>query len=172
MNKAQSVHIVQLRQNHPHDAGEQLRQLCQAKAPILAWAEPLICLQRNAEGKPQSGRHRGFQSLVAGYPNWLEQGIALAEVRLFWPDKAVHLLANGKQGCISVTLSESNDSEPNALKQQIYLLTLRDTARFGLEEIEDAHLSILNAVEYRKNGRLLAWRLIENTQPCGEKHHG
>ena len=171
MNQSETIHIQQKREHHSLSLGEVIRQLCQTQTPSLAWAEPSIGLLRIDPEQPRPGRHPGFAPLVAGMPDW-PGDLPLAEARLFWPDRAVHLLAQGDQACISVTLSEviEGESTLNTLKQTLRLLTLRDAARFGLEKVSDPRLDRITAVEYRKNGRLLAWRLIETATGEEQAH--
>jgi hypothetical protein len=168
MNNSESVHIQQHRTNHSTSLGEVIRQLCQTHPPSLAWAEPRIGLLRIDPAHPTPGRHPNFIPLVSGTPDWpIDQ--PLAEARLFWPDRAIHLLAQGDQACTSVTLSENTNGE-STLKQRLRLLTLRDAARFGLNRVSDPQLNLISAIEYRKNGRLLAWRLVE-THTSEEASH-
>jgi len=168
MNDAVHVRIWQKRQSHDIGLGEQIRLFCHETPPVLAWAEPQISLYRTPDGLLHTGRHPQFTPLVTGCPQWPED-LSLTEARLFWPNKAIHLVASGTRGCVSVTLFEAPDGDQEVVKTKIELLTLRDAARFGLRgSLIDQYAG---SIEYRRRGRLLAWRLVHLAETKEEYHH-
>ncbi len=159
MSLSSNSHIQQQRQTYACSVNERIRLLCGQNPPQLAWAEPSIRFYQH-EGQLRAGRHPSFVPLVVGKPAWPDD-LALFEARLFWAGHAVHLLALDPVNCAEVTLSESNGDEANegnqVIKQSHTLLTLRDQARFGLTNIKLPPK--LTAIEYRHQGRVMAWRL-------------
>lgn len=158
--------------------------------PLLAWAEPMaIALTGNA-----ADRHRAFELLVAGKPAWPSHP-PLGEARLFWTDRAVHVVAAPEQGCRWAMVSETavgfclrlgflfrlrfrramfrqraaGVGKPmikKVLRAESPVLTLRDADRFGLDKANWMEQTYL-AIEYRDNGRLVAWRLLPKESDGG-----
>ncbi|WP_262966759.1 hypothetical protein [Methylobacter psychrophilus] len=161
MSNLPNIYIEQKRQTYACNLNQRIRQLCIEMPPQLAWAEPGICFYQH-EGQLRAGRHPGFTPLAEGMPVWPDD-LVLCEARLFWADHAVHLLAIDSANCAEVTLSEVSGEDTSTGKQVIRqaqtLLTLRDKERFGLKNIDLPDNPNVTAIEYRHQGRVLAWRL-------------
>ena len=170
MNHSANIHIEQKRQTYACTLNERIRQLCDEKPPQLAWAETGICFYQH-EGQLRAGRHSSFTPLIEGKPVW-PHDLALSEARLFWPDRAVHLLMIDSVNCAEVTLKEVSGEEASTgeqvIKQSQTLLTLRDKERFGLANIQLP--ANITAIEYRHQGRVLAWRLTIPTANGANSH--
>lgn len=130
---------------------EFIAKMTQGTPPVLAWADPEPTA---ADLEGNTGRRTNFQPLVRGIPNWHDD-IPLAEARLFWENAALHVITKDGGGCQWAKIEESKDGE-EFMRSEIKVLTLRDRTRFGLDPETDFELS---AVEYRQQGRLVAWRL-------------
>lgn len=120
-------------------------------APQLAWAEP--DLPAMVVPRP---KNEPFPAWQQGEPSWPEE-IPLAEIRLYWPGKALHLvkLSDGTWRWSSL---EEGEGEANARRMTQPVHLLRDRGRFeGLNLAEGK----LMAIEYRAKDReeLLGWRL-------------
>jgi len=165
-----NIYIQQYRQNHACSVNARIHQLCEHNPPQLAWAEPSIRFYQY-QGHLRAGRHPSFISLVEGRPDWPDE-LMLSEVRLFWDDYAVHLLAIDSINCAEVKISEIDGNEVSkgtqVIKQTHNLLTLRDAARFGLTQMK---LPLkLAAFEYHHKGRVVAWRLALPTHNGANNH--
>jgi hypothetical protein len=127
----------------------------QACAPQLAWAEPDVGYQHGGKAT----RITNFDALVGGKPKW--RGLPLAEARLFFAKKAIHIVSDPAQGgCRWVSLAEETSG---AEKDKVYkeikpVLALRDLQRFGFTQ--GYGIDKLFAIEYRRHGRLMGWRLV------------
>lgn len=139
-----------------------------ANLPQIAWAEPQPAWMAN--GKP--GRCEAFRPLLVkpdsaltGWPS----DLPLAEVRLFWENAALHIVANEQGGCHWARIEEltketGKQDSPDIIcvsHETSTVYTLRDLERFGLTH--DKHAPFpekLNAITYHQQGRLVAWRLI------------
>lgn len=137
-----------------------IRQQVQKAEPLLAWAEPdplYVDLSNN------TGRRNNFEPLVCGTPSW-PGDIPLVEARLFWARSALHVVAREGGGCAWVRIEEisENSGEAEVARSVIPVYTLRDLNRFGLER--KPMFEGLQAIEYRQQGRLVAWRLVMEKQ--------
>jgi hypothetical protein len=126
------------------------------EAPVLSWAEPE---PRVVEGA-SPGRIQDFRALSSGAPQWPAL-ISLLEARLFWKDKALHVVTCG-DGCRWALLQElSNDGGGQPVQKDVYpVLTVKDRSRFGLDAVHVGGDVSLVAIEYRNDGRLFGWRLV------------
>jgi hypothetical protein len=145
-----------------------------ANLPQLAWAEPKPDWMAN--GKP--GRCDAFRPLLikpdsalTGWPS----DLPLAEVRLFWENATLHIVANEQGGCRWAGIEElaketGKQDDPDIIcvsHETLPVYTLRDLKRFGLTHDASAPLpEKLNAITYHQQGRLVAWRLTGD-QPNG-----
>lgn len=139
---------------------ELIARECQRQAPMLAWGEPDPL---EVDLTNETGRRTDFTPLVRGTPPWTGSP-SLVEARLFWPQSALHIVAH-EGGCAWSRLDEisGRDDVPEgipALRQAIKVHTLRDLSRFGLAGDEGISVAGLRAIEYRRHGRLIAWRLL------------
>lgn len=134
-----------------------VREFVQQKAresmPLLAWAEPEPLCVDLANG---TGRREGFRPLVGGMPSWSD-ALPLCEARLFWADSALHIVAGESGGCAWVRIAEAPDGVELA-RSEISVHTVQDLKRFGLHSA--LKIEGLRAVEYRRQGRMVAWRLV------------
>lgn len=126
-------------------------------APLLAWAEPdltKVVLDND------TGRRDDFQPLVRGAPHW-PADLPLVEAGLFWQKAALHVVAED-QGCGWVRVDEGSGTGEGVevAREQFDIHTLRDWQRFGFGAASHA-IEKLSAVQYRRDGRLIAWRLLE-----------
>jgi hypothetical protein len=128
---------------------------CKKQPPLLAWADP-VPYTRNTDGKP--GRRSDFHPLVQGTPSW-PANLPLAEARLFWQDAGLHVVAEEGGGCRWARIQECATGDNECSRSETRVLSLRDRERFGLAE-DHAVPKTLVAVEYRQQGRLVAWRLL------------
>jgi hypothetical protein len=135
---------------------EFVRQQAQQAPPLLAWAEPDPL---GVDLTNHTGRRDGFALLVSGgMPSW-PADLPLAEARLFWTSSALHVVAREGGGCGWAWIEEKpagNAGTPVA-RSVIPVHTLRDGKRFGLPDGQT--IAGLRAIEYRQQGRLVAWRL-------------
>lgn len=148
-----------------HSVHEEIIAACGKKTPLLAWAEP----QADWYGHG-TGRHPQFvplQRLQGATPDWPED-LPLAEARLFWPDRALHIVADEDGGCCWARIEEVSKEEKYEQSDYIFCVniemlpvyTLRDLARFGIVHHEHAPFpEKLNAITYHQQGRLVGWRL-------------
>lgn len=123
--------------------------------PVLAWAEP-DPLQ--IELSNDTGRRADFVPLARGAPPWKDD-LPLVEARLFWGKSALHVVAREGGGCIWTRFEEvKSGGDADVTRTETEVHTLRDRKRFGLQ---DQHsIEGLRAIEYRCQGRLIAWRLV------------
>lgn len=135
-----------------------IRQKAQEAEPLLAWAEPDPL---HVDVSNSTGRRSDFEPLVRGMPSW-PADLPLVEARLFWAKSALHVVAKEGGGCLWVRIEELADgnSGTEVARSVIPVYTLRDMNRFGLEK--GLALEGLRAVEYRQQGRRVAWRLVIN----------
>lgn len=133
-----------------------IRQKAQEAEPLLAWAEP-DPLHMNVSNN--TGRRCDFKPLVCGMPSWPDD-LPLVEARLFWASSALHVVAREGGGCSWVRIEEvaEGDGGAEVARSVIPVYTLRDLNRFGLEN--GPAIQGLSAIEYRQQGRLVAWRLV------------
>lgn len=144
---------------HAGTIADLIAEEAQKQEPSLAWAEPdltAVALDN------QSGRRADFIPLVRGAPNW-PHDLRLVEARLFWPNAALHATAEDQN--VRWVRFEENSGDDNAAKEtvtreQFDIETVRDRRRFGLGDAGDG-IEKLSAILYRRNGRLIAWRLVE-----------
>lgn len=133
--------------------------------PLLAWAEPRAGYMRNGN----KGRIEDFRAMVLGKPAW-PADVPLVEARLFYADRAIHVVASGDQSCRQVVMKETDagDQENKVRKRDKRVLPLCDWKRFGFAA-DDKRFEIewLRAIEYLQDGRLAGWRLIIDR---GEEH--
>jgi len=121
--------------------------------PLLIWAEPnpsAVDLAGN------TGRRIHSLPLVRGIPEWLDK-VPLTEARLFWQNLALHVVARDEGGCLWATIEEGADGGEEVIRSERRVVTLADHQRFGL--MEQPAFSDLRAIEYRQQGRLVAWCL-------------
>ena len=127
-------------------------------SPLLTWGDP-VPTWRRSDGT--TGRVDNFQPLVIGAHSW-GVDLPLAEARLFWADAALHVVASEGTGCRWARIQECAQGDASMGEQfsrsTSTVMTLRDRSRFGLGigDIKDMNLI---AIEYRSQGRLVAWRL-------------
>jgi hypothetical protein len=133
-----------------------IRQKAQEAEPLLAWAEPDPL---HVDVSNSTGRRNDFEPLVRGIPSWPDD-LPLVEARLFWAKSALHVVAKEGGGCVWVRIEEVSEGsgETEVARSVIPVYTLRDLKRFGLES--GPAFERLRAVEYRQQGRLVAWRLV------------
>ncbi|MBI5331188.1 MAG: hypothetical protein HZB71_11315 [Betaproteobacteria bacterium] len=145
---------VDLNRTHGFEPEKSVSELARewGAEAMLAWAEPESDYCQ--DGHP--GRIPGFAPLVVGVPNWPE-AIPLAEARVFWPDRALHIVADPVKGCRWAYLEEVEGESYLCTEKTVFLL--RDQARFGLELNVSGNLD-LAALEYFQEGGLKAWRLV------------
>lgn len=125
--------------------------------PLLAWAEPQATALNENGG---AGRRTDFQPLVSGSPDW-PANLPLAEAYLFWEHSSLHVVAKESGGCRWARIEETSQGEEVATARTP-VLALRDWQRFGLAKA--LCTDKLTAIEYRRGGRLIAWRLITNEE--------
>lgn len=96
-------------------------------------------------------------------PSW-PADLPLVEARLFWASSALHVVARERGGCSWVRIEEvaEGNGGTEVARSVIPVYTLRDLNRFGLEN--GPAIQGLSAVEYRQQGRLVAWRLVMEKQ--------
>lgn len=135
--------------------GQYIADYCSTQPkPQLAWAEPTPSALR-ADGA--RGRRRDFVPFVQGALRW-PADLVLVEARMFWDTAALHVVADPDGGCRWARIEESASGQDEVVCSYVPVQTLRDRARFGLGD--DGQISArLTAVEYRRNGHLVAWRL-------------
>ncbi len=133
---------------------ELIAQQVQASPPLLAWAEPdpLAVDLTN-----RSGRRDDFTPLQRGVPSW-PPDVPLIEARLFWADTALHVIAQDGGGCRWTRITEDATADLSTTRTRLKVHIRSDWARFGLAQQQP--IADLQAIEYRQNGRLIAWRLI------------
>lgn len=155
MNRSRCGLAVTPRKPEPCSLRELVHGLVAAEAPMLVWAEPE---PYDVDAQAESGRRGGFEPLVAGTPNWPES-LAIAEARLFWPERSVHIVSQEGGGCVWSELRECAEGaglHVSRLPRRVY--TIQDLHRFGIEGVRID--GALVAIEYSEQGRLVAWRLI------------
>lgn len=137
-----------------------IRQKAQEAEPLLAWAEPDPL---RVDVSNSTGRRSDFEPLVCGMPSW-PADLPLVEARLFWASSALHVVAREGGGCAWVRIEETAEGSggDEVACSVIPVYTLRDFKRFGLES--RPAFEGLRAVEYRQQGRLVAWRLVIKSQ--------
>lgn len=135
-------------------------QKAQEAKPLLAWAEPDPL---HVDVSNSTGRRTGFEPLVCGMPSW-PADLPLVEARLFWAKSALHVVAREGGGCSWVRIEEvaEGNGETQVARSVIPVYTLRDLNRFDLQS--GPAFEGLYAVEYRQQGRLVAWRLVMEEQ--------
>lgn len=136
-----------------------IREKAQEAEPLLlAWAEPDPLY---VDVSNSTGRRSGFKPLVRGMPSWPADP-PLVEARLFWASSALHVVAREGGGCAWVRIEEvaEGNGGTEVARSVIPVYTLRDLNRFDLQSGPD--FEGLHAVEYRQQGRLVAWRLVIN----------
>ena len=121
--------------------------------PEVAWAEPDLTAVVLIS---PSGRREDFDPLVRGAPNW-PSDLPLVEARLFWKDSALHVVSDGAC-CRWARIEEQAGIE--TMCHQYDVQTLRDRKRFFGDAVGTS-MEGLSAIEYRHNGQLVAWRLVE-----------
>lgn len=120
-------------------------------APQLAWAEP--DLPAMVVPRP---KNEPFSAWQKGKPTWPE-GIPLAEIRLYWSGKALHLVKQRGETWRWSSLEEvEGEANTRRLTQSVHLLV--DRARFNGLRLAEGELKV---IEYRAIDReeLLGWRL-------------
>jgi hypothetical protein len=138
-----------------------IAKICMAEAPLLHWLEP-------RPGYPDQnhfGPWPGFTGLGAGAPDidgFRKKGRDFSEARLFYQNKALHVLAAAKgrrwswcEECEKTPAPETGRLEVIRAEKPVFLF--QDHDRYGLPE---AWTNKLRAIEYRNQGRLVAWRLL------------
>ena len=154
------------------DVSKFVAEQATAREPVLAWADP-DPEPSHLPAFDKLGFRADFAPLAKGTPEW-QHDIVLAEARLFWPDAALHVVAKVGGGCRWAKVEEMTSGQnveeqatDNAnlrikavLRTSFRVLTLRDHARFGIEDWPK-DFEKLTAIEYRQAGRLVAWRLAE-----------
>lgn len=157
-----TVKLARTAGDDPRSVAEYVAAVAQDEPPRLAWAEPKPTYHVRG---PAHGRIVTFEPFVSAAPTW-PADLPLVEARLFWAGAALHVVARGS-GCRWVRIEEGDIGETVA-RLETSVLALRDRQRFGLEAAGDA--PALTAIEYRQDGRLLAWRLIPNRAGEGACH--
>lgn len=154
-----------------HSVREEIISACEKEPPLLAWAEP----QADWYGHG-TGRHPQFiplQQLQGTMPDW-PKDLPLTEARLFWKNRVRHIVANEHDGCRWVDIEEltkeaGKQDDPATTTRVSYemlaVYTLRDLERFGLNNSDVPLSEKLNAITYRQQGRLIAWRLTQKENP-------
>lgn len=156
-----------------HSVRAEIIAACRKKPPLLAWAEP----QPDWYGHG-AGRHPQFnplQRLQGVTPDWPED-LPLAEARLFWADRALHIVANEDGSCRWASIEEVPEGTPDRADSvcvnrkilPVYTLRADDLARFGLASHQYAPFpEKIDVIAYYQQGRLVAWRLTgETTHAC------
>lgn len=133
-----------------------IHQLWCTEQPDLAWAEPRPTTL-NEGGRP--GRLHGFTALVNNkqVSPW-QSDLTLAEARLFWANKAIHIIADG-EGCRWALFEEQQTDQGRVQAAISRVAGLQDRKRFGLPEAA-THSSSLRVIEYFEQQRRIAWRLV------------
>lgn len=144
--------------------------------PLLSWVEPW---PRFAPGTAL-GPLPGFQGLARGRPSLA--GVMAEEVRLYWPDALLQVVAQG-QGCRWFACGEESlpvALEPKAAEEeQVYVhcydVHLRqdwkrflarpaDAAQEPAGEQAFSDINKVKVVEYRQGAAVFAWRLLPHDQ--------
>lgn len=135
-----------------------------AESPLLLWVDPDPLA---VDYRGPTGRRLLALPLVEGNaPDWM-LNVPLTEARIFWKQSALHVIADEAGGCRWARIEEATEGDKNGngdsarvQREVIPVLTLsdRDRARFG---ITDRHsIENLQAVLYKRQGLLKAWRLL------------
>jgi hypothetical protein len=132
------------------------------QTPLLAWAEPEVTA---VDLENNTGRREEFKPLIKGIPNWSGDP-PLVEARLFWANAALHGVAE-KGRCRWVKVEEGDGHGADA---DHHMLIIKDVQRepFDVSTLRDLRFgpdggrgsNTLSAFAYRRNGRLIAWRLM------------
>ena len=124
--------------------------------PLLAWAEPDPI---HVDIANRTGHRDDFKPLVIGRPSW-PADVPLVEARLFWATSALHIVAKEDGGWRWARIEQvAEDSGGTKVARSVIPVhTLRDFGRFGL--LNGPAIQGLQAIEYREQGRLVAWRLV------------
>lgn len=129
-----------------------------AEGPLILWLDPdPLAVDYNGP----TGRRLDALPLVEGAPPAGMLDVPLAEARIFWKEAALHVIASEGGGCRWARIEESREAEDDEARVQreiIPVLSLRDQARFGFDDRQE--IENLQAVMYKRQGRLLAWRLL------------
>jgi hypothetical protein len=142
-------------QEDPRSVHDLVREKVADNAPLLAWAEPDPL---HVDLYNETGLRPGFVPLVCGVPSWPDD-LRFIEARLFWASSMVHVIAREGGGCVWTRIEEGSDGgDPDLTRSEIEVHTLRDLKRFGFPAFQP--IEGLRAIEYRQQGRLVAWRLV------------
>lgn len=135
-----------------------VRQWVADAEPLLAWAEPDPL---HVDIANRTGHRDDFKPLVIGRPSW-PADVPLVEARLFWATSALHIVAKEDGGWRWARIEQvAEDSGGTKVARSVIPVhTLRDFGRFGL--LNGPAIQGLQAIEYREQGRLVAWRLVIN----------
>ncbi|WP_295447120.1 hypothetical protein [uncultured Thiodictyon sp.] len=160
MTESQCILVVSHGTEEFRGVADFIKEKGQEDTPLLAWADPDPL---SVDVTNDTGRRSGFEPLVRGMPPWLAD-LPLAEARLFWATSALHVVARDGGGCVWARIEEHTEgrSESRVACSKMPVHTLRDLHRFGLEH--GSAIKELFAVEYRQQGRLVAWRLTIKPQ--------
>ncbi|MCB1821771.1 MAG: hypothetical protein KDI73_09370 [Candidatus Competibacteraceae bacterium] len=133
-----------------------VRQWVADVEPLLAWAEPDPL---HVDIANRTGRRDDFKPLVIGMPSW-PTDTPLLEARLFWATSALYIVAreNGGWSWARIEEAAENSGGAKVACSVIPVHTLRDVGRFGVPD--GPAIKGLQAIEYREQGRLVAWRLV------------
>ena len=142
------------------------------RPPRLVWIEPD---PEAVEIGPGGGRRIAALPLAGGAPeswpdDWRE--LPLTEARLFWPTSALHVLASD-DGCRWVRIEERDgdavereERDEDVVERVVSsVFAQSDASRYGLSPA--AVEGPLIAIQYRKRGRLVGWRLMIEREERG-----
>ena len=139
-----------------------LKEKSEESEVILYWVEPQSGIVKNNELKPIPN----FQGITQTAPDW---NIVMEEAKLFWQDGMIHAVALSNGGCRWFECHEKPNEVGDSgvhdrIEYKILLRRDRDWDRFFGEEYNKPELTEVTVIEYRKNARLVAWRMypIEN----------
>lgn len=122
--------------------------------PRCALIEPLSTYCHGGK----TGRIPGFQPFCIGTPTW-PAGVPVTEVRVFWPDAALHLVSSPGHGNYRwAWIIEDETCGTRCRRSSSPVLLLRDAARFGLEPGQWREHA-LNVIEYHQRAHRVGWRL-------------
>lgn len=128
--------------------------------PLLGWAEPVAGWLHDR----QPGRIAGFLPLQRDGGSWPDE-VPLAEARLFWADRALHVVAQAK-GCRWAEIEELPPADAAGelvMRRSRIVLTVRhkkELQRFGLNAADCAYPDRLELIEYGHAAQQRGWRLL------------